>query len=67
MNNSINNLFIAALNNNKKIKTILIKFYGRHDLVEYPVTIIDILKNDKHVQDIIDGSTGEVLFTHDNL
>lgn len=67
MNNSINNLFIAALNNNKKINTILIKFYGRHDLIEYPATMINLLKNDKHVQDIIDNSTGEVLFTHDNL
>lgn len=67
MDNSINNLFIAALNNNKKIKTILIKFYGRHDLIEYPDTMINLFKQDKHVQDIIDGSTGEVLFTHDNL
>ena len=64
MDNTINNLFINSIGNNTPV-LIQVKFYGRADLIEYPATLMDLLKTDKHVQDIISPETGEVLFTHD--
>lgn len=67
MNNSINNLFINAIGDTVEHDIILVKFYNRSDLIQYPSRIMDLLKSDKHVQDIIDPSTYEIIFTHDNL
>lgn len=67
MNNSINNLFINAIGDTDEHDIILVKFYNRSDLIQYPARIMDLLKSDKHVQDIISPSTYEVIFTHDNF
>lgn len=65
MNNYINNLFIKAIGNNTPGELIQVQFYGRSDLIEYPASMIDLLKRDKQVQNILDPSTGEILFTND--
>lgn len=56
---------LRSLNSNAKEKTILVKFYGRDDMIEYTTNIMELLKNDKHVQDIVDPETYEVIFTND--
>ena len=65
MDNSINNLFINSICNTCELKTVFVKFYGRRDLIEYPEDLIDLLKTDKHVQDIIDPDTYEVIYSND--
>lgn len=65
VNNYINNLFIKAIGNNTPGELIQVQFYGRSDLIEYPASMIDLLKRDKQVQNILDPSTGEILFTND--
>ena len=65
MNNYINNLIISSIGATDKNIPVLVQFYGRPDLISYPATLIDLLKHDKHVRDIIDSRTGEILFTHD--
>ena len=65
MDNTINNLFIAAVGAADPEQTIQVQFYNRPGLVTYPARMMDLLKNDPHVEDIIDPGTGEILFTHD--
>lgn len=67
MDNSINNLFIAALGAADPEQTIQVQFYNRTGLITYPARMMDLLKSDPHVEDIIDPGTGEVIFTHDNI
>lgn len=64
MNNYINNLFIKAIGGAPG-ELIQVQFYNRSDLIDYPASMIDLLKSDKQVRDILDPSTGEVLFTND--
>lgn len=68
MDNTINELFVNAIvGGEPEGDLIQVQFYNRPDLIEYPARIMDLLKNDPHVRDIIDASTGEVIFTRDNF
>lgn len=44
------------------MKTI-IAYFKNHEPATYTISIFELLKTDKDVTTIIDGETGEILFT----
>ena len=55
------NLFINAINNNKKIHPIT-AYFKDGTSAEYTTDILNLLKTDKDVTCITDGETGEIIF-----
>ena len=45
-----------------EFKPILAKFTNRNDACEYTTEILDLLCTDSHIDWIIDGETGELIF-----
>lgn len=60
----INNMILNAIGNNEKQHTIIAYFKGGREAT-YTINILEMLKTDPAIIDIIDGETGEIIYTRD--